>query len=266
MPTLFTDPRSGGVKKSSGVNVLQTVAETWEEVRDNRNPAVDWLIAGFDRRSKTDITVLKKGNGGVARCSSELPHGLACFGGCRLMTSGRFVTFFYADEDTPTMQKGRASMYKNGVLNVLCGSDCEVTMRPGLNEDEALLQVSSDVSTSAAIRSSSATPTKPLSKKKADKPHRINQKTSQIDAGRKTENNADIVSSTQQLEVGNSVPYEILKGIYDPADLPSWVDPLNREEALSEEDFSKVFGMHRKEFHSLPAWKRSQEKKAAGLF
>ena len=28
MPTLFTDPRSGGVKKSSGVNVLPIVQES----------------------------------------------------------------------------------------------------------------------------------------------------------------------------------------------------------------------------------------------
>jgi hypothetical protein len=28
MPTLFTDPRSGGIKKSSGVNVLPIVRES----------------------------------------------------------------------------------------------------------------------------------------------------------------------------------------------------------------------------------------------
>jgi len=85
----------------------------WAEVRDDSNTSVDWIIVGYDGSSKTDITVLNKGNGGVEACSRALPEGRAVFGGCRL-ENGRFVTFFYADEGTPTMQKGRASMHKNG--------------------------------------------------------------------------------------------------------------------------------------------------------
>jgi hypothetical protein len=147
--TLQTDPRSGGLKRSSGVNVLPSVAEgestliiasaflrrgaetlingrshtfvppvhrddvAWAEVRDDSNGSVDWIIVGYNGTSKTDITVLTKGNGGVDSCSRALPRGRAVFGGCRL-ESGRFVTFFHADEETPTMQKGRASMHKNG--------------------------------------------------------------------------------------------------------------------------------------------------------
>mmetsp|Transcript_25283 Transcript_25283/g.53407 ORF Transcript_25283/g.53407 Transcript_25283/m.53407 type:complete len:137 (+) Transcript_25283:117-527(+) len=130
MPTLFTDPRSGGVKKSSGVNVLPIVAETWAQVRDDANADVDWLIASFDGSSKTDITVAASGSGGVEACAAALLENAACYGGVRL-ESGRFVTFFYTPEGCPVMQRGRASMYKNGVLNVLEGSDREVDMKPG---------------------------------------------------------------------------------------------------------------------------------------
>ena len=56
----------GGVKKSSGVNVLPIVAETWAKVRDDTNTEVGWLIASFDGNSKTDITILTSGSGGVA--------------------------------------------------------------------------------------------------------------------------------------------------------------------------------------------------------
>ena len=56
----------GGVKKSSGVNVLPIVAETWAQVRDDSNTEVGWLIASFDGNSKTDITILTSGSGGVA--------------------------------------------------------------------------------------------------------------------------------------------------------------------------------------------------------
>mmetsp|Transcript_28227 Transcript_28227/g.51428 ORF Transcript_28227/g.51428 Transcript_28227/m.51428 type:complete len:137 (+) Transcript_28227:171-581(+) len=134
MPTLFTDPRSGGVKKSSGVNVLSIVAKTWAQVRDDSNVDVDWLIASFDGNSKTNVTVVASGSGGMEACAAALLENAACYGGLRL-SSGRFVTFYYAPEDTPVMQRGRASMYKNGVLNVLEGSDREIDMKPGSTED-----------------------------------------------------------------------------------------------------------------------------------
>mmetsp|Transcript_2678 Transcript_2678/g.4557 ORF Transcript_2678/g.4557 Transcript_2678/m.4557 type:complete len:135 (-) Transcript_2678:270-674(-) len=133
MPTLFTDPRSGGVKKSSGVNVLPIVAETWAQIRDDKTD-VDYLIASFDGSSKTDITVISSGSGGVEACADALLENKPCYGGVRLR--GRFVTFFYVPEGCPPLQRGRASMYKNGVLNVLEGSDKEIDMRPGLTEDQ----------------------------------------------------------------------------------------------------------------------------------
>ncbi|KAL3777732.1 hypothetical protein HJC23_005365 [Cyclotella cryptica] len=102
MPTLLTDPRSGGTAKSSGVKVDQSVAQTWSQVRDDSTPT-NWLIASFDGTSKTDVTVVASGSG-------------AWKSGCS------------------PMQRGRASMYKNGVLNVLEGCDREIEMKPGLTE------------------------------------------------------------------------------------------------------------------------------------
>lgn len=92
----------------------------WAEVRDDSNVEVDWLIAGYEGDSKTDITVLAKGSGGIDDCSKALPEGLAVFGGCRLRETGRFVTFYYADEGAPVMMKGRASMHKNGACVCVC--------------------------------------------------------------------------------------------------------------------------------------------------
>ena len=104
MPTLFTDPRSGGVKKSSGVNVLPIVAETWAQIRDDKTN-VDYLIASFDGSSKTDITVISSGSGGVEACAAALLENKPCYGGVRLR--GRFVTFFYVPEGCPPLQRGR---------------------------------------------------------------------------------------------------------------------------------------------------------------
>mmetsp|Transcript_42135 Transcript_42135/g.63633 ORF Transcript_42135/g.63633 Transcript_42135/m.63633 type:complete len:395 (-) Transcript_42135:286-1470(-) len=139
MPTLLTDPRSGGVKKKSGVQVLPIVAETWAKVRNDADPTVDWLIASYEGKSKTDVTVLDSGFGGMDVCAQRLPHDKPVFGGCRLKT-GRFVTFYYCDEDhTSVIVRGRAAMHKNGVLNVLEGADCEIEMRNGLIEEDVIL-------------------------------------------------------------------------------------------------------------------------------
>jgi len=119
MPTLFTDPRSGGTKKSSGVNVLQSVSTTWSQIRDDSDTSVDWLIASFDGNSNTDITVIASGSGGIEECAKNLPEGKACFGGCRLRRNGRFVTFFYAGEGTPVMQRGRGALLSS--IHTFCG-------------------------------------------------------------------------------------------------------------------------------------------------
>ena len=111
MPTLFTDPRSGGVKKSSGVNVLPIVAETWAQVRDDSNAAVDWLVASFDGSSKTDITVIASGSGGLRACASMLPENTPCYGGVKL-NSGRFVKFYYAPDGCSVMMRGRGESSK----------------------------------------------------------------------------------------------------------------------------------------------------------
>jgi hypothetical protein len=107
----------------------------WEKIRDNNNQDLDWLIAGYEGNSKTDITVLAKGNGGIAECARNLPENDVCFGGCRRKT-GRFTKFYYAAEGASVMKKGRASMHKNGVLNVMEGCDGEIDMKPELADSD----------------------------------------------------------------------------------------------------------------------------------
>eukprot|EP01113_Clastostelium_recurvatum_P046532 TRINITY_DN816_c0_g1_i3.p1 TRINITY_DN816_c0_g1~~TRINITY_DN816_c0_g1_i3.p1 ORF type:complete len:1383 (+),score=561.46 TRINITY_DN816_c0_g1_i3:76-4224(+) len=58
------------------------------------------------------------------------------------------------------------------------------------------------------------------------------------------------------------VPLEVLKG----RDTPPEVDRAVLEEYLSEEEFLKAFGIPKKEWASVPAWKKITMKKTAGLF
>lgn len=260
--TLQTDPRSGGIKRSSGVNVLSTVSETWAQVRNDSDSSVDWLIAGYDGSSKTDITVLARGSGGIGACSLALPENKPAFGGCRLET-GRFVTFFFADEDTPTMQKGRASMHKNGVLNVLEGSDGEIEMRRNLKEAEALLPASGNqTSGSTAVQPIKSMTSTSITKRA---PPPLTNDASNPTSEPMSENPASETNqqpSTMNVEhSGGSIPYNQLTGT-----LPPGVDPKHRELALSAEEFISVFGMEKSAFAGLPGWKQTSLKKAKDLF
>ena len=124
--------------------MLPSVVEAWAEVRDDSNPEVDWILIGYDGNSKTDLTLIEKGKGGMDVLSNKLSTvvsaaGGAVFGGTRLFANnknGRFVHFLYVGEDCPAVKKGRTLMYKNGVFNELLGCDGEIEMKPGLVENE----------------------------------------------------------------------------------------------------------------------------------
>ena len=118
-----------------------TFVDAWSEVRDDSNKEVDWILIGYDGNSKTDLTLIEKGNGGMDVLSAKLESvassaGGAVFGGTRLSKNGRFVHFVYVDDSCPAMKRGRTLMYKNGVFNVLVGCDGEIEMKPGLTESQ----------------------------------------------------------------------------------------------------------------------------------
>ncbi|XP_056145146.1 villin-1 [Lampris incognitus] len=49
-------------------------------------------------------------------------------------------------------------------------------------------------------------------------------------------------------------------------DLPDTIDPTRKEDYLSDEDFTRVLGVSRLDFYSMPLWKQQNLKKEKGLF
>lgn len=219
-------------------STLTILLPGWSQVRDDGNISVDWILVGYEGNSKTDITLLAKGNGGIDSVSKALPQGTAVYGGCRLKGSGRFVTFFYADDNTPAMQKGRASLHKNGVMNVLEGSDGEIGMKPEQTEMETRLPVSGGGGTVSESKSYQACVTE--------------QATTQfpIVVDEKSE------SQTQSLEVAAKFPTATVSPSFDTC----------REQSLSDTEFINVFGMDKTAFAKLAAWRQTSLKKTKGLF
>ncbi len=159
---------------------------------------------------------------------------------------------------------------KQGVLNTLEGSDCEIDMKPGLSEEETVLSVVSD---SKGNKSKPNTAPKPVSiPKKQDivktfpAKATVAEKNEQTKAQPKSIETIPQKSTTRAVKLHGFIPYCDLKDINDPALLPAGVDPLNRELFLSDDEFLEVFGMTKDSFGSLPAWKRTNQKKAKGLF
>ena len=159
-----------------------------------------------------------------------------------------------------------------GVLNALEGSDCEIDMKPGLSEEETVLSVVSDSKGNNSKPNNA--PKKPVS---IPKKHNVlqtsttpqtngNEKKEPIKEATKIIETPSQKSTTRPVKVDGFIPYCDLKDIKDPSLLPAGVDPLHRELSLSDEEFLEVFGMTKDSFGSLPAWKRTNQKKAKGLF
>lgn len=87
------------------------------------------------------------------------------------------------------------------------------------------------------------------------------------------EGKAIVQSGNSALHNGNNAnrfdqydkyPLSVLRGPKEH--LPQEIDPLTKELYLTHDDFVSTFNMSYTEFHSLPAWKQKDLKKAVGLF
>ncbi|KAF2351875.1 Villin headpiece [Trinorchestia longiramus] len=66
-------------------------------------------------------------------------------------------------------------------------------------------------------------------------------------------------------EFRKTYPMAILR-IRDGDKLPDDIDPTRKEDYMSDDDFSREFGMDRETFSSLPDWKRQNLKKKIGIY
>lgn len=203
--------------------------------------------------------MLSKGNGGICAVSQNFPDDQPIFGGAKL-TSGRFASFVYSGDKVGVMSKGRASMHKNGVLNVLEGCDLEVEVWPnmkeediGLSKDEAL----SNQSVATCTLNHLTTKIGTVNIEEARTPKIEKEDTHQDPMEKEMK---EMVS----LDSSGFIPYERLKTLSDTSSIG--IDPTKKELALTDEEFDQVFKMTKESFLSLPTWKKNRLKKDAMLF
>uniref|UniRef100_A0A3Q0SYB1 Villin like n=1 Tax=Amphilophus citrinellus TaxID=61819 RepID=A0A3Q0SYB1_AMPCI len=72
-------------------------------------------------------------------------------------------------------------------------------------------------------------------------------------------------SSSGPVNAGGYLDPELLVN-KSPSELPEGVDPTQKEDYLSDQDFENLLGTSRTDFHRLPKWRQNDLKKKAGLF
>ena len=245
----------------------------WSEVRNDKNTEVDWVLTAADKSDgpKTKkVTTLLKGSGGIEQCVASLPKdGTIVYGGAKLANE-RFVSFMFIDEDlTPAMAKARAIMFKNEMLKVFEGCDCEIEMRRGLTEHEVLLHIEKVTGFAVMFPVANSQPRSPaVSTTTSVNDSYIESTFKQSDAAKSNSipSRASLKKTTLSASVYGQqgcVSYARLKA---GDNLPPGVDPKLKEFALSDTEFIEVFGMDKSGFQDQPAWKRAQKKKDVGLF
>ena len=202
------------------------------------------------------------------------------FGGSKLLSSGRFVSFMYMDLDhTPIMLRGRAGLFKNGVLNVLEGCDCEIEVHRSLSESEASSLVKKATGsygnvTNARLNKSVSKPIVAESSYKVKALPVISQEKQPAITKNTCSSNAiyegvsSKVSCISELcqESFHAKDYEFLKKTNNDELVSAGVDIKNKEKSLNDKEFTFIFGIDREAFYGFPKWKQSQMKKNVGLF
>lgn len=326
MPTLLTDPRSGGVKKDSGVNVLPIIAETWAEVR-NDNHETTYLLATYGGNDPDrDVVLHSKGTTTANTLVSHifqrsqpessqeknesyntsiplLPKNIPVFGGMKL-SNGKFASFLYIGDDVGIISRGRASMHKNGVLNILegCGEYTDIEVRGGMTEHDIISSLENNINISNMMSDNvsrrnitNEVVDKALSYDVEEVNHASGESSITIDNQYKTNvltiteknstgiHNCDssttktvTLSMTSNTIKGSTttttIPYEKLQTMtLDDLmkcnfDSTTTMDVTKKELLLSEEEFLDVFQMGKESFYQQPKWKQIRLKKDKLLF
>ena len=158
-----------------------------------------------------------------------------------------------------------------GVLNVLEGSDCEIEIRRGMTEADLKTSFPQSITASRALPGSVAPATNLVSQESTrtrvapSKPQHSNTTTTITATTTTTTMTPNAVETlTSQLPTTDCViiPYDQLVAQVDIVG----VDPAHKERHLSELEFGTIFGISRKEWQQLPAWKRTALRKKCGLF
>lgn len=223
-----------------------------------------YLLATYSENSKTDIRLYDSGPGGIEAACRNLPNDIPIFGGARLST-GRFVSFTYHGDEVGIMLRGRSSMHKNGVFNVLQGCDTEIEVWSNMTEEHVgksfgKEDVVSAVSTSVKRGKSTSQSAQQTGKDISIRyPVHVPRQSAMVPSPSTTTNTDNNKNKEPPI-----IPYETLKSIADSTNLG--IDPRHKELALSDEEFENIFHMSKESFASLADWKKTQLKKAASLF
>jgi hypothetical protein len=153
--------------------------------------------------------------------------------------------FYYCGINTGVLVKGRASMHKNGVYNILEGCDGEIPeIWKGMKE--------SDIGSTSSQMNSNI--------------HKIISKptVSIIHGVQKSPAKSTDSVVVPSLSSSQFIPYSTLKTIQDTSSFG--IDSTRKEMALSDDEFGQIMHMTKEDFLKLPGWRQKKMKQDVGLF
>lgn len=235
----------------------------WAQVRSDTNDESTYLLATYNENSKTDVTLYDTGPGGIESACRNLPNDKPMFGGVRLST-GRFVSFIYIGDEVGIMLRGRSSMHKNGVLNVLQGCDEEIEVWKNMTEEQVGTDKPCGEDDNLTVVPSFVEKGKSKTYMVQGNGKDFSSSHHKVNVAPPTATNIDNIDNNNSKTQPCIIPYETLKNIADSTSLG--IDPKCKELALCDEEFQNIFQMSKESFASLASWKKTQLKKAASLF
>jgi hypothetical protein len=131
-------------KRESGVDVTDpAISSTWDNIRSDSNE-MRWMLLGI--RGNSLIELKASGSLNIDEMISAVNDDEILFGGFRIQVgeSAKFYHFFFVGSNVSGVKKGKAPMYKSGVLQALEGAHGEVSFvegKAGLSRAEIIAQL-----------------------------------------------------------------------------------------------------------------------------
>ena len=131
-------------KRDSGVDVTDpAISSTWNNIRTDSNE-MRWMLLGI--RGNSLIELKAAGSLSIDEMISAATDDEILFGGFRTQVGdcAKFYHFFFVGANVSGVKKGKASMYKSGVLQTLEGAHGEVSFvegKAGLSREEIIAQL-----------------------------------------------------------------------------------------------------------------------------
>mmetsp|Transcript_4737 Transcript_4737/g.7140 ORF Transcript_4737/g.7140 Transcript_4737/m.7140 type:complete len:162 (-) Transcript_4737:117-602(-) len=119
-------------KRSSGLDLSDPrLQSAWDDVRSDSD--VNWCLFGYPDGSSTKLEFKSSGSDGLKGLLGTLSEDSVTWAGMKISVGGgtKLVRFMFVGSNVGGMKRGKASLHKNTVFNMMEGAACDVSFDGG---------------------------------------------------------------------------------------------------------------------------------------